>query len=253
MENYKRFQVNNENIIPNYNGVVYCWNDGRKPRNKKTLKLNDKKFWWIVGRYLGDGWIRQQGGIVICCAKTELNEITNVLDGYMNYCVCNEKTVYKIHIPSKELSIYLEQYGKGAENKHLTEDIINLPYELLNCFLEGYLSADGSKYKNVVQCNSVSRHLIYGLWQVMMKIYKKPVYIYKTKVKPKTVIQGRTVNQKPYYTLRVKFVKSKKGFYENGYMYYKSDTSFIKNNLIGELNSHEQIINNYVERLTEND
>ena len=102
-----------------------------------------EEFWWTIGRYIGDGWIRTQSGIIICCACDELEEIESKISGIFNYNVVKERTVYKVHISMKELSQFVLQFGKGAENKHLTQTIFDLPIKQLKAFLDGYFSADG--------------------------------------------------------------------------------------------------------------
>ena len=206
--------INQESKLPEWNGVDFAWSDGRKSRHSQKLDMHDPNFWWLVGRYIGDGWIRKQGGIIVCCAKNELGEIAERLDGLFNYSVVEERTVYKVHIALKELGIFLEQFGRGAANKHLNSTILNLPQDYLKEFLEGYFSADGCEYRNIRQCGSVSRELIYGIGQCVAKVYKKPFSIYKVNVANKTTIEGREVNQKPWYMLRFRTTGFTKGYYE---------------------------------------
>jgi len=217
---YLGIAINNESKIPEYNGITYLWNDGRKPRHKQDIDLSNKKLWWVIGRYIGDGWLRSQSGIVICCAKNEINELTCFLNGLFNYNVVEERTVYKVHIPNKELSSYCEQFGKGAENKHLTSDIIDLPVDLLKSFLDGYFSADGCFTKNVIQCNSVSKKLIYDIAQCVAKVYKVPYSIYRVDPPKPKIIERRTVNQKTWWQLRFKLENYRIGYYENGYIWF---------------------------------
>ena len=143
------------------------------------------EFWWLIGRYIGDGWIRSQGGIIICCAYGEEHEIIPKLNTLnFNYSLSNERTTIKIHIPFKEIGEYVKQFGKGAENKHLTNDIFDLPVDLLKSFIEGYLSADGCYIQGLYKITSISKELIYGVGQCIAKAYQRPFSIYKTKRKP---------------------------------------------------------------------
>lgn len=67
-KDYLGVAINQNAIIPNWNGIDFQWTDGRKTRHKNQLTnlMKYADFWWIIGRYLGDGWCRKQGGIVIC-------------------------------------------------------------------------------------------------------------------------------------------------------------------------------------------
>lgn len=204
-----------------YFGVAI--NQENRVLSHKTLPTQDANFWWLIGRYMGDGWIRSQGGIIICCAKNETYEIIDKLNALnFNFNIVEEKTVVKIHIARKKLGEFCEQFGKGAVNKHLTQDIIDLPKWYLESFVEGYLSADGCFDGKLYRATSVSRELIYGIGQCVAKVYKTPYRIYKVKTEKTKIIQGRVVNQRDWYSLSFKKSKDKqdKAFYENGYIWY---------------------------------
>ena len=73
-------------------------------------------------------------GVIVCCAKMNLNEILPKIEGMFHYNVVEERTAYKIHIPIKRLGEFVSQFGKGASNKHLTNTILDLPTDLLEPF-----------------------------------------------------------------------------------------------------------------------
>lgn len=221
---YVGIAINNKEELPKWGGSKFEWRDGRKTRYSNILcdKFSLSDFWWIIGRYIGDGWIRHQGGIIICCDFDETEEITNKLENIgFNYSVSNERTANKIHIVFKEIGEYVEQFGRGAKNKRLTGDILNLPKELLKGFLSGYMSADGCFTQGLNKATSISNELIYGIGQCVAKVYNSPFSIYKTE-RPKTcVIEGRLVNQNSSYSITWKNEKKiqDKAFYEDGYIW----------------------------------
>lgn len=224
-DDYLGIAINQNNLIPKWDGVDFIWKDGRKPRKSNILKplMNNEDFWWIVGRYLGDGWLRTQGGIIVCCAKDELNEIIpHLKQCNFNYSVVEERTVFKIHIPLKELSEFLKVYGKGAKNKHLPGYVFDMPCNLLDNIIKGYISADGYINNKIYKVSSISRDLIYGMAQIVAKTYKTPYRIYKNHRKNECVIEGRVCNQNDGYELVFKKDKCKqdKAFYENGYIWF---------------------------------
>lgn len=225
---YLGIPINTNEVIPNWNGIDLEWSDGRKARHKNELSkyMDNNDFWWLIGRYLGDGWCRCDGGIIICTAYNEVEEVTRVLDRIgLHYNKSFERTTIKIHIPIKEIGLFCSQFGKGALNKHLTGIIFNLPRNLLKSFIDGYLSADGcccqTEKGEVYKASSISRELIYGISICIMKAYHSPISLYKEKRPSQCIIEGRIVNQHSGYQIRFNEYQSKsdKAFYEGGYIW----------------------------------
>lgn len=224
-KHYLGIAINQKEVIPEWNGITFNWTDGRKERCKNQLSdlMNNHSFWWIIGRYLGDGWIRSQGGIIICCSKGETHEILPHLRNCgFNYSIAEERTVNKIHIPLKELELFVEPFGRGAENKSIPGFVFDLPCDLLKSLVDGFIGADGYAKNNLYKLSSISRNLIYGMAQIVAKAFKTPYRIYKNNRKPTVVIEGRLCNQKDGYELVFKTKKKKqdKAFYENGYVWF---------------------------------
>ncbi|MFH0334544.1 DNA (cytosine-5-)-methyltransferase [Clostridium perfringens] len=234
---YIGIAINQNSLLPKWNGCTvnstYAKRGHKKKLNNIKKYFNNKDFWWVVGRYIGDGWVRNcidKSGtdiydLYICCAKNELREITNVLDKLGNdfsYKYYEDKSTYKIRIANVEFAKYLQQFGKGAKNKHLTEDIFDLPRDLLQSFVIGYLSADGCITNGIEKCTSVSKELIYGIGECIAKVYKRPYSIYKNKPRRKKhYIEGRLIKQGTSYSLHFKkeYSKQDKAFYDDGYIW----------------------------------
>ena len=222
---YLGISINQNSILPSWNGVDFNWSDGRKTRHKNELSalIDNHSFWWIIGRYLGDGWIRSQSGIIICCAKDETEEILPHLKNCgFQYSISEERTVNKIHIPLKELEEFVKPYGKGAANKRLPGYVFDMPTDYLEDLIIGYMSADGSYTQGLHKVSSVSKELIYGFGQLVAKVYKIPYRIYHNNRKPIVFIEGRQCNQKEQWQLVWKdsTCKQDKAFYENGYIWF---------------------------------
>ena len=224
-----------------------------QPVNEKSLipigdlDFESIDFWWIVGRYIGDGWLRiQSKGInhgqsyhtLICCnnKNKEDKEIENKLNGLFSYSKSKDKSTYRYDISSKSLYLFLQQFGTYAFGKHLTNTIIDLPIDKLQNFLKGYFSADGYILKNrtIQSVTSVSRELIYGIQQCVHKAYKLPTTIVKQNkdnIKPSTLGDGRKIIAKhDVYILSFSISNHHKdGFYENGYMWLPYRKKSIKN------------------------
>lgn len=218
--------INQKSELPKWDGVEKRVSSrGTKTfvENRLSEKFFTNEFWWVIGRYMGDGWTRSDGGIIICANDAELHQIPPYLDKLgWHYNIVKERTANKIHIPFIEIGKYCERFGKGAANKHLTADILNLPVDLLKSFIEGMISSDGHQDKQgMYKLSSVSRTLIYEFSQCIAKVYHRPFSIYFT-LRPKTtVIEGRVVNQRDTYTVVYKLTDNvqDKAFYEDGYLW----------------------------------
>ena len=232
---YVGVAINQNSELPIWNGITSIVNQTiTKEKNELSKLFNNENFWWVIGRYLGDGWTtlvkrkkRKNSysySTKICCSKVnnDLFDIKHKLDGLFHYSISEERTGYKLCISNEELYKYLQQFGKYAYGKKLTSDIFNLPKELLKQFLEGYFSADGCILDNdesKISCNSVSKELIYGIGQCVTKVYSRPFSIQRYHYKDTHIIEGRVVNQKPTYKLT--FHKESNlqdhAFFGNGY------------------------------------
>jgi len=146
----------------------------------KNIPTYSSDFWWIVGRYLGDGWLkkkysyRRDSVITICCNKNETEEITLVLNKLKkyNYWIDDERTTNKINIADKYLYEFLEDFGMGAGNKEIPNYVIDLPVPLLSSLVEGYISADGYKYPDGrIHYTTISKKLALSIADCIQKCY----------------------------------------------------------------------------------
>jgi len=230
---YLGIGINQKSKLPEWNGVE----DKRFTKNKKQInelkeKMKEKDFWWLVGIYLADGWNQistdKNNYRTIICASKKNNQHKKIekklekLD--FKYSKVKEETTYKYHICQKELTIFLEQFGKYAHGKEINNTIMDLPVKYLKKFIQGFIFGDGSYIKKTQKYSitSVSSKLIYGLGQCVAKAYKTPYGIYKHKNDKKTKIQGREVNQRDTYIIRFKLrtKKQDKAFYEDNYIWF---------------------------------
>lgn len=217
--------INQNAIIPSFKG------SNKTYKKKENIDFSDGRFWWIVGRYMGDGWCENPRDhdyrIIICCSKksNELEDICSMIPDYFNYRIDEHRTSYKITMNNKYLYDYLSQFGKYAYGKKLTGDIIDLPVYLLRYFLDGYMSADGSlgnEHTLTYTFKTVSRDLAYGLQQCFQKVYHMPctINIIEAGI---DVIEGRSVNRRKKYCGKIKLIEKKKDVnkFIDGMVWYK--------------------------------
>lgn len=193
-------------------------------------------FWWIVGRYIGDGWTEEypcfQNGkpgvkrrVIICGGKDQAkgtdSEITAKLEecGF-SYCVEFHRSEDIIYINDADpLYFYLQSFGGRYDRKTLTNDILDLPVEYAKVFLNGYMSAVGSYSQSTREysCKLTSRELAAGISRIINKVYKIGVDFSTIPVK-KEFIKGCRVNTKKTYALYFKPAEQNDfmSFYDSG-------------------------------------
>jgi len=167
----------------------------------------DENFWWIVGRYLADGWLvnRKDRGngescrVVICCGKHKEKELEEKIKKSFNYSKVEERTTFKFHITKNVFGEFLKPAKRGAKNKEIPPEWFHLPKNKAKALLEGYFSGDGSKQLNRYRATSVSPKLILGISLLIQRVYDVCASIYEQDVPEKTIIEGREVNQSKQY------------------------------------------------------
>ena len=241
-KDYLGTPVNQEAIIPEWNGVeLYNWGHNRVS-NKLSNLFTNKSFWYLMGRYVGDGWTHKtiykptgeikSRGIKICCSKKKEEDKLSLIKAFedcgLNYCMVNERTVYKFQVTSKEIWEFVQRYGSKADGKFIDQSTINLPVEYLESFIKGYQDSDGYYHKkdNTYGVTTVSKKLAYTFGQCINKVYHRAVRIQYCKLPLTHIIEGRVVNQKSFYQVRYKLENTKQdqSFYEDGYIWAPVNT-----------------------------
>lgn len=181
--------INQKEIIPEWFGIssdTLRTVGRRKSRNELSEKIKTPEFWYIVGRYIGDGWIvdynKKNGDSVIVCDKKEglvdlENKVSKVFKchGYLDTTAC------KVQICNGEFVEFLKQFGRGSKGKRLTNIILDLPHDLLESFLMGYIDSDGTydKNDNRYAITTANKNIALELSQCITKLYSvRPTITY---------------------------------------------------------------------------
>lgn len=225
-DDYLGYAINQKSIVPK-------WTDNSTAKVKLSPLMDNEDFWWIIGRYIANGFKKTGSKIVLCCEKTKahlcfIEEHLNKCG--LNYCTDDHKSCINYYIYSNELYNFVSQFGDKACGKFIPSFVFDMPVRLCEAFLNGYWSGGGCFTNNRYKVTSASRTLIYGLGQLIAKTYHRPFSIYYTKRKPTCV----TVNQKGTYS--IVFSKDNavqdKAFYSDGFIWFPinsiSDTKTIK-------------------------
>ena len=104
----------------------------------------DYNFWWVVGRYIADGWLRNRCDrnngkkadyVLICCGKHEKEELENNIKKSFNFTISEERTTYRFQIANTKFARFLEEFGRGAGNKEIPPRFYGLTIEQARGFL----------------------------------------------------------------------------------------------------------------------
>lgn len=170
-------------------------------------------FWWIVGRYMADGWLvnrlsrgdGQTCRVVICENKKKANILEKRIKKVFHCCRAEERTAVKFHITNKEFADFLKPALRGAYNKTIPVNwLFGMSKKQAKAFLDGYLTGDGSYNKkfNVQSVSTVSPFLAIGISMLYEKVYGIRSTIHLNKMPKFCYIEGRKVNQQDFYVVR---------------------------------------------------
>lgn len=203
--------INDKQNIPSWNGTIMNFGGHTTfNRNDVSDKISLESFWYLIGRYLGDGWTRKNyqngkaypGGITICCTdKDEKSLVDSVIASGFNYTKTTERTTYRISIYSKDLYNFVERYSHGAYNKTIDVETMNLPNYLLSSFIKGYTDSDGTFTENNFKITTISPYLSYSISQCILKTYNTNYRIYYFEMPKTKQLEGRTINQQNQYQI----------------------------------------------------
>lgn len=181
-----------------------------------------KEVWWIIGRYLADGWrVRRKdrpssGRIVFAVSDDKRAEFERRLEeAKLHGTYTKERTCGKYHVCNNELYEYLEKFGKYAHGKRIPREALCLSREKAEYFYNGYMSGDGRKDRE--EATSTSAALVLGMCIIAQRLRKPVPAVYYTRKNEKRIIQGRECRQRDTYTFRIS-KRSIKGHYRGRYV-----------------------------------
>lgn len=224
--------INDQSIIPEVEGIP----------------VNNPNFWWLVGRFLGDGWVedyysnstrvkkdgerysykRHVKNIVISVGKNapDREELFSIVNQLFYNRVSEDGETYKVYIAvskAPELFSFLKQFGKFTHGKEVPLFVEYLPTLLLKKFVEGYLSADGYTVEetNTHSFNTVSKRLFLGMIRCINKVYNNSCNVVVDYREGPSKIQGRDVQIRDRYIANFTKDKRKKSrsFFKDGYLW----------------------------------
>lgn len=223
---YLGMPVNNVSELPVWEGTTLHRGTHYDAVNELSALMDKESFWYVMGRYIGDGWQRcdkTHRAILIAFYDKDAESLTSAVESLgWKYTTTKEKTCNRMTIYSKELCEFVNRYGKYAHGKHIDTETLNLPHNLLTAFVNGYVESDGCFVDGEYRITTVSRELAYGTMQAIAKCYHRPSRIYKVKRPNKYIIEEREVNQRDSYVVawHTDDRKQDKAFYEDDFVWY---------------------------------
>ena len=209
-QTYCSVAINQESEMPKWNGGI----DNRWGHHKEVNRLAPQfalpDFWYLMGRYVGDGWTRESDtgrSVIICCGGRNEERLQKAFTNVQFHARAQkERSVTKYIVCSNELYEFVKRYGYYAHGKEVDAETMALPIEMLSAFLDGYTDSDGcySQKTRLYKYTTVSQKLVYGIAQCIAKVQRRPYAVYRTARPKKTVIEGRIVNQKDSFEVRFK-------------------------------------------------
>lgn len=169
---------------------------------------------WLIGRYIADGYLMDskrkdrknsfRRDVVFCVGKTKAEEFENNLNEY-SFGKSEDRTVYKYRKRNDRLFTMMEKCGRGSQNKEIPREYLDLPLNLLEKLVEGYLSGDGTYKDGVYSATTVSPKLALSLTEAFNTLHNNGTTLTFSKRPDKYFIEGREVNQRDTYRVQTRF------------------------------------------------
>lgn len=173
-------------------------------------------FWWMVGRWVGDGWTRHRDGqgdeVIICCAHDEADDLEGALSsiaprsgkraglGELHWRRSRERTTARFTAASNSLARwFVDHFGKGAGDKSWPAWVLGMDRASRQAMLNGYASADGYNGSNgpsrITKVTTVSKALALST-RMLAASLGVTANVFFSRRPPTGTIQGRAIQQR---------------------------------------------------------
>ena len=160
--------------------------------------------WWLVGRWLADGWGKpERREVCIAVASDKVEEFLARSERAWRTTSGGSPNVQRYVLHDEAAITWLvDNFRSGAANKTMPGWALDLPECARRDLLEGYLSGDGSKTSSGWKCNSVSVNLTFSIKLLAESLGYATSYNFFERPKTAT-IEGRTVSQRDTWSLAI--------------------------------------------------
>jgi len=169
-----------------------------------TPRLTPRQAMLLAGMYLGDGWVggyrTKRKKVVLLALNDRKYEFFLAHFPGVPHFRTNDRTCRKTILCDTNLAEWLiDQFGKGAANKRIPAWVLGHPDR--DALMQGYVATDGCfKGKGAgVSITTISSALAFGFCDLSVSLgFVASCNVHN--VGPMKVIEGRTVNQRPFWT-----------------------------------------------------
>lgn len=173
------------------------------PQLPKVYNATKSEIFELCGWYVGDGYIRgwkkrSKKAVILCLNSKDIEVFNSHFGGKINYSISRSAGIFKVQICCTELAHFLHtHFGELAYGKKIP--MWAYKKEVRESFIIGYFQTDGcfTRDCHAIQWSTVSPALAYGVADIVGHTCVNKANVPKT-----TVICGRTVNQRNFYTVR---------------------------------------------------
>lgn len=219
----KRLAPHHQNISQSVKGWLekaFDWHQAKDleksdflitPINREIIPpqlYNDRDFWWMVGLYLADGCLNYSNGRISFSLNNDLaliSRLERAIHKYVTKASIRRKgKLVVVDFSSKEIFTFLKNFGRYSYGKHLTLEALQLPPELQYELCQGYIHGNGCQIKGrqAISISSVNLPLLREIKQLLLR-QNIVGYIALTTLARERQIQGRTIQQRTQYVLKI--------------------------------------------------
>lgn len=208
-DDYDCVNFNDKDYIqPKPSGNVSQFNKKHSSAINRYVEFNEELCelfgWWIAEGSIG----AKQKALTFSLSVKETNHISRIM--YLlkkifgrNAVKYTSRSVINIKFHHKCVTkLFVYYCGKLSHEKKFNEIFFGVPFGMRKALIKSYVNGDGhiNREKKIVRFTTVSPWLAYDFRRLFTSL-GIPSTITKYKPKNKTVIEGRTVYQKPFHAV----------------------------------------------------
>jgi thymidylate synthase len=234
--------------------------------NGVMTKLDNPKFWWMMGLFVGDGWLvgekvgnYERNRIYFVIANNQIEEylptLLSVIPSLTTNCHYNGCVSY--YATNHEVANILMLFGKYAKYKKIPSFVHEAPKYLIEQFLNGYFAADGCNRtitrRQSNRLTTVSTDLAFSVQRLYYKLgYIGSLCISRREGQIKQFPNGKKYAISDAYTFEIYKEKRRNNysFIEDGYAWIAireiecEDVANVDVYNLSVLNDNSYIVNN---------